>query len=107
MEKNKEITQEETFHEGPLSLLKEAVKKKNHILVYCRNNRKLFGQLRAFDRHMNMVLENIIELWTEVSKNKKGSKPNERNMERHISKLFLRGDSVILVVKKPTSTIKQ
>lgn len=101
MEKNKEVVQEETFHEGPLSLLKEAVKKKNHILVYCRNNRKLYGQLRAFDRHMNMVLENIIEMWTEVSKNKKGVKPSMRNMERHITKMFLRGDSVILVVKKP------
>lgn len=100
MEK-REITQEENISSGPLCLLKDAVKKKNHILIYCRNNRKLYGQLRAFDRHMNMVLENIIEIWTEVAKNKKGSKANSRNMERHISKLFLRGDSVILVVKKP------
>ena len=65
---NKEVIQEETFDEGPLALLKESVKKKSQIVVYCRNNRKLLGQLRAFDRHMNMILENVFEIWTEVSK---------------------------------------
>ena len=100
-----EKIKEEKIEEGPLNLLKEAVKKKNHICVYCRNNRKIYGQLRAFDRHMNMVLENIVEIWTEVSSNKKGSKPNIRNMERNISKMFLRGDSVILVVKKPSADL--
>ena len=101
---NTEIVQEDTFHHGPLSLLKEACKKKNQIIVYCRNNRKLLGHLRAFDRHMNMILENVIELWTEISKTSKGKKPTKRNRERNLNKLFLRGDSVILVVKKPISS---
>lgn len=98
---NKEVVQEETFHKGPLSLLKDAVKKKNQIIIYLRNNRKILGQLRAFDRHMNMVLENIVEMWTEVTKTGKGSKPLTKNHERFFSKMFLRGDSVILVMKKP------
>ena len=100
--KNTEISQEDTFHQGPLSLLREACKRKNQIIIYCRNNRKLLGQLRAFDRHMNMILENVCELWTEISKTSKGKKPSIRNRERKINKLFLRGDSVILVAKKPT-----
>lgn len=99
---NKEVVQEETFDEGPLSLLKESVKKKSQILVYCRNNRKLLGQLRAFDRHMNMILENVFEIWTEVSKStNKSKKQNAINRERFINKLMLRGDSVILVMQKP------
>ncbi|KAJ0861928.1 putative small nuclear ribonucleoprotein Sm D2 [Helianthus annuus] len=31
------------------------------------NNKKLLGRVRAFDRHCNMVLENIREMWTEVA----------------------------------------
>lgn len=101
MDKTNLNLHDDIINDGPLSILKDAVKKKNHILIYCRNNRKLYGQLRAFDRHMNMVLENIIELWTETSRTKKGNPPVIKNQERHINKLFLRGDSVILVVKKP------
>lgn len=36
------------------------------VLINCRNNRKLLGRVRAFDRHCNMVLENVREMWTEV-----------------------------------------
>ena len=101
MEEKKQVTPEETFHEGPLSLLKDAVKKNSQILVYCRNNSKILARIRAFDRHMNMVLENVCEIWTEVSKGNKGKKTHPKNKERFISKMFLRGDSVILVLKNP------
>ncbi|CAF4585954.1 unnamed protein product, partial [Rotaria magnacalcarata] len=62
-----------------------------------------------------MVLENATELWQETPKSSKakaaataapgeegktsGSKPV--NKERYISKMFLRGDSVILILKNP------
>ena len=36
------------------------------VLINCRNNRKLLGRVKAFDRHCNMVLENVKEFWTEV-----------------------------------------
>ena len=36
------------------------------MLINCRNNRKLLGRVKAFDRHCNMVLENVKEFWTEV-----------------------------------------
>ena len=31
-----------------------------------RNNRKLLARVKAFDRHCNMILENVREMWTEV-----------------------------------------
>ena len=36
------------------------------VLINCRNNRKLLGRVKAFDRHCNMVLENVKEMWTEA-----------------------------------------
>lgn len=71
------------------------------MLISCRNNRKLLARVKAFDRHMNMVLENVYEMWTEVPKGSKGKKSHPVNRERFISKLFLRGDSVILVLRNP------
>jgi len=37
------------------------------VLINCRNNHKLLGRVKAFDRHCNMILENVKEMWTEVS----------------------------------------
>ena len=102
-DKNKEKTEEEMINEGPLSLLKEAVRTNSQILIYCRNNRKLLGRIRAFDRHMNIILEAVCEIWSEMMKGK--NKTHKlRNRERFISKMFLRGDSIILIVKNPNNT---
>lgn len=47
-----------------------------------------------------MVLENVKEMWTEVPKTGKGQKKARPvNKDRFISKMFLRGDSVILVLR--------
>ncbi len=66
-----------------------------------RNNRKILARVRAFDRHMNMVLENVLEMWTEIPKGNKGKKSHPVNKERYISKMFLRGDSVIFILRNP------
>jgi len=71
-----------------------ATRTHTQVLISCRNNRKLLARVKAFDRHCNMVLENVKEMWTEKGKgNAKGV-----NKDRFISKMFLRGDSVILVL---------
>lgn len=70
------------------------------MLINCRNNHKLLGRVKAFDRHCNMVLENVKEMWTEIPKKGKGNR-KPVNRDRFISKLFLRGDSVILVLRNP------
>lgn len=97
--------EEEEFNTGPLSVLTQSVKNNTQVLINCRNNRKLLGRVKAFDRHCNMVLENVKEIWMEMPKSGKGRKKTKPvSKDRFISKLFLRGDSVILVLKNPLAT---
>ncbi|RHZ89413.1 hypothetical protein Glove_14g49 [Diversispora epigaea] len=91
--------EEHEFNTGPLSVLQQSVKNNTQILINCRNNRKLLARVKAFDRHCNMVLENVKEMWTETPKAGKGKKSKPVNKDRFISKMFLRGDSVILVLR--------
>lgn len=80
-------------------MLTKSVKANNEILIALRNNKKLLGRVKAFDRHMNMVMENVQEVWTEMPK--KGKKGKPMTNIRYIPKLFLRGDSVIYILKNP------
>jgi len=92
----------ERFKTGPMSVLMESVRNQTQVLINVRNNKKLLGRVKAFDRHCNMVLENVKEMWTEVPKTGKGQKKSKPvNRDRFISKMFLRGDSVILVLRNP------
>ena len=93
---------ENEFATGPLSLLLHSMKSNSQVLINVRNNHKLLARVKAFDRHCNMVLENVKEVWTEIPKTGKGKKKSKPvNKERYISKMFLRGDSVILVLRNP------
>lgn len=78
-----------------MSLINDAMLSKTPVIISLRNNHKIIARVKAFDRHCNMVLENVKELWTE----KKGK--SVLNRERFISKLFLRGDSVIVILNPP------
>eukprot|EP00300_Choanocystis_sp_HF-7_P027098 c32163_g1_i1.p2 GENE.c32163_g1_i1~~c32163_g1_i1.p2 ORF type:complete len:109 (+),score=23.74 c32163_g1_i1:54-380(+) len=96
-----EKKEEEEF-KGPLLRLKECVANQSQVLINVRNNRKLLGRIKAFDRHCNMVLENVKEMWTELPRTGKGKAAKKAvNKERVISKMFLRGDSVILILVDP------
>jgi small nuclear ribonucleoprotein D2 len=54
------------------------------------------------------LLEDVKEMWTEQSK---GGKDKTRGMainkDRYVSKMFLRGDSVILIVSNPAALAEQ
>lgn len=66
-----------------------------------------FTNVKFLCRHCNMVLENVKEMWTEVPKTGKGKKKSKPvNKDRYISKMFLRGDSVILILRNPMATAK-
>ena len=83
-------------------MLLESVRDQSQILINCRNNKKLLARVKAFDRHCNMVLENVQEMWTEQARTGKGKKKAKPvNKTRFITKMFLRGDSVIIVVRNP------
>ena len=54
--------------------------------------------------HTYRLLEDVKEMWTEYSKGGKGRKRGQSmNKDRYVSKMFLRGDSVILVVSNPAA----
>lgn len=89
------LLEQHELQTGPLSILMTATRNHTQVLINCRNNRKLLARVKAFDRHCNMVLENVKEMWTEKT-GKDGKK--SVNKDRFISKMFLRGDSVILVL---------
>lgn len=89
---------------GPFSVLFKAVKGNTQVLVNVRNNHKLLARVKAYDRHMNLLLEDVKEMWTETSKGGKGrTRGTSVNKDRYVSKMFLRGDSVILVVSNPAA----
>jgi len=97
-----DLTQEElaqleatAFQTGPLSTLLLAVRNNHQVLINCRNNHKYLARIKAFDRHCNMVLENVKEMWVEPRRGTAGGV----NRDRFISKMFLRGDSVVLVLR--------
>merc|ERR1711992_510529 len=100
-----EKREEEEFNTGPLSVLTQSVKNNTQVLINCRNNKKLLGRVKAFDRHCNMVLEGVKEMWTEMPRTGKGKKKSKPvNKDCYIPKMFLRGDSVILVLKNPLAS---
>jgi len=74
-------------------MLSQSVLKNRPIIIFIRNNRKLLGYLRAYDKHLNLILENVKELRTSFN-----IKQKVNYRERFFSKLILRGDSVILVI---------
>merc|ERR1711955_37259 len=63
-----EQLEKEEFQTGPLSVLTDSVKNNTQVLINCRNNRKLLARVKAFDRHCNMVLEDVKEMWSEKPK---------------------------------------
>lgn len=70
--------EEEEFNTGPLSVLTQSVKNNTQVLINCRNNKKLLGRVKAFDRHCNMMQQNVKEMRTEVPKSKKKSSLSTR-----------------------------
>jgi small nuclear ribonucleoprotein D2 len=89
---------------GPLSILWHAVKSNTQVLVSLRNNHKLLARVIAYDRHFNMILEDVLEVWTEAGRKDKGkASAQPKSKDRKIRKLFLRGDCVVMVVKNPAA----
>src|ERR1700730_10045055 len=72
---------------GPLSILQTATRTHTQVLISCRNNRKLLARVKAFDRHCNMVLENVKEMWTETARSAQGKKGRPVNKDRFIRKM--------------------
>nr|CAC28820.1 probable small nuclear ribonucleoprotein chain D2 [Neurospora crassa] len=83
------LLEEHEFSAGPLSILQTAVRSHSQVLISVRNGRKILARVKAFDRHMNMVLENVKEMWTETPRLANGKKGKPVNKDRFISKMFV------------------
>lgn len=49
-----EETEQDQLAKGPFSILMRSVRNNTQVLINLRNNHKLLGRVRAFDRHCNM-----------------------------------------------------
>ncbi|CCW69364.1 unnamed protein product [Phytomonas sp. Hart1] len=86
---------ETSVSQGPFSVLESSMKDGIQVFIQCRFNKSLLANVLAFDKHFNMVLQNVVEL--------SGNDKAEQK-ERTIRNLFLRGESVIFVVKLKNET---
>ena len=68
--------------ERPLDLLNAS--KGKEVIVQLKNDKQFVGVLKAFDIHINVVLENTKEM-------KNGE------MEKNLGLTFLRGDTIIFI----------
>ena len=66
----------------PLDLLNSA--KEKRVIIELKNGKQFVGKLLAFDIHINCVLDDAEEMENGESK-------------RKIGKMFLRGDTIILI----------
>lgn len=66
----------------PLDALNDA--KNKRVLLELKNGRQLVGVLKAFDIHINVVLEGAEELVN-------------GEVKRKLNNLFIRGDTIILI----------
>ncbi|KAG7825834.1 hypothetical protein KL909_001066 [Ogataea angusta] len=71
-EKDLQDLEDYEFNNGPLRLLTGAIQNNATVLISLRNNHKLLAKVKAFDRHCNMILENVKEIWSETN-------PDDRN----------------------------
>ncbi|KAK0635219.1 hypothetical protein B0T17DRAFT_515667 [Bombardia bombarda] len=83
------MLEEHEFSAGPLSILQTAVRSHTQVLISLRNGRKILARVKAFDRHMNLVLENVKEMWTETPRLANGKKGKPTNKDRFISKMYI------------------
>ena len=66
----------------PLDVLNQARNKR--VIVELKNGKQLVGNLKAFDIHINVVLEGAEEM-------------ENGEVKRKIGSVFLRGDTIILI----------
>eukprot|EP01112_Ceratiomyxa_fruticulosa_P013724 TRINITY_DN3876_c0_g1_i2.p1 TRINITY_DN3876_c0_g1~~TRINITY_DN3876_c0_g1_i2.p1 ORF type:complete len:208 (+),score=39.87 TRINITY_DN3876_c0_g1_i2:223-846(+) len=89
---------------GPLSVLHRCFVSKSRIRVWIRSIKAikgiLVGFLRAFDRHMNLVLLDVDE---EVWESNVSEEMSQKK-HRHFNQLFVKGDSVVMIKQDDSST---
>ena len=87
----------DTLREGPHSLLWRALRDRVRVRVTLRRINSIrgvvVGHLKAFDRHMNLLLVDAAETTTPKMRNPARARPRTR----HLAQVLVRGDNVVLV----------
>jgi small nuclear ribonucleoprotein (snRNP)-like protein len=89
---------------GPYTVLLDCFKRKSRICVTIRRVNSIrgtcVGLLVAFDKHMNIVLLDVVERYT-IEQRQVGRSGNMETVElprqRHLKQIFIRGDNVVMV----------
>jgi len=68
--------------ERPLDLLN--ISKGKEVIIHLKNDKQFVGTLKAFDIHINVVLENTKEM-------------HDGEVKRSLGLTFLRGDTIIYI----------
>tara|TARA_Y100000310_G_scaffold304393_1_gene343505 strand:+ start:581 stop:823 length:243 start_codon:yes stop_codon:yes gene_type:complete len=74
--------------ERPLDLLN--LSKGKEVIVHLKNDKQFVGVLKAFDIHINIVLENAKEM-------------QNGEIKKNLGLTFLRGDTIIFISPSSTS----
>lgn len=74
--------------ERPLDLLNAS--KGKEVIVHLKNDRQLVGTLKAFDIHINIVLDNTKEM-------------HNGQVQKSVGVTFVRGDTIIFI--SPSTSI--
>lgn len=94
---------EKNVSEGPLGLVERARREGRSVIVSCRNDRKVIGEIVAFDYHFNLLMREVEEIGRQRGRKGKGRKRREeREVRRKMGLLFIRGDSVVVIATGPT-----
>jgi small nuclear ribonucleoprotein D2 len=75
---------------GPFSVLYNAQRSDDKVAVACRFGGVMVGKVLAFDKHFNMVLQDVMEISV-----------GQGAVQRDLGSIFLRGDGVIYVLRMP------
>jgi small nuclear ribonucleoprotein (snRNP)-like protein len=93
---------------GPFVVLLRCFREKRRVRVTVRRINSLHsvctGQLRAFDKHMNLVLQHVEEVFAPRPAPRRQRQQYGQQQEprrRHLQQILIRGDNIVLVAAVP------
>jgi len=101
------------YNVGPLGMLLQCMKQQTRIRVIIRNVADIrgfcVGFLQAFDKHMNLVLRNVLEEYhvyefPAFANDNEAKKKVRVQKQRRADQLFIKGDTIVLIHRCPEKT---
>mmetsp|Transcript_17470 Transcript_17470/g.39560 ORF Transcript_17470/g.39560 Transcript_17470/m.39560 type:complete len:83 (-) Transcript_17470:8-256(-) len=78
----------------PYDFLTASIKNNKNVMLVLRNNKRIIGKVVNYDKHLNLLLDNVIEIKFNAEKFSDSIKIKSQFM----SKVFLRGDNIVLIL---------